>query len=1023
MIRNQPLMLTKWTPNLSVSKDNVAKVPVWVKIHKVHMVAYSEDGLKISAKTDLKKEVIMTIPIIDGEGYTKEKIKVEYEWRRPFCNDCHVFRHAFEQCPKRIKEMPKPTEEVHDDGFKTVVKRKSKGTAANSQKRYFRGVKIPNPKNLKYQPVEDYISVATVGETSDGNGGFDVFGEPNLESVLNKVDLDSEIKEMFIVEESHGSKPKGASTPFNDVPDVCSKVFKYWEWTSNAHVCTKGCRIILGWHMDVVNVVVLSQTDQMRLLWAELRLYKLVVRGMSWTLLGDFNVALNLEDTCFGSSSLSTDMVEFKDCVAYIEVMDINCSGLHCTWNQKPKSGGGILKKLGRIMGNVEFLDTFPGAHAYFQPYRISDHSPSVLTLVHDHGNLHDRVNKLRLDLDEVQKALDLCPTDQNLREAIYFQVFNEAKIDEERFLKQKAKVDWLEAGDSNSAYFHKSIKSRNQRSRIETIRTSNNVQMSGPGVLEAFVNHYKLFLGTDMMCDELSCDGLFNHLVSDQSRANMIRDVSDVEIKAAMFSIGDDRVSSPDGYTSAFFKKGWDVVGHDISLSNLLGGCAWCAFKIDIQKAYDTVDWRFLGEILTWFGFHPLMTKWIMACGDPFSPYLFTLVREVLTLILKRRVRGSDSFRYHQHCEELQLINVRFADDLFIFARGNIKSAQVIIESLEEFRHVSGLASSLPKSTAFFCNVVSHIKLGILNIMPFAEGTLPVIYIGVPLISSRLFNNDCKFLVVKAHNRIGDWKNKSLSFAERLQLCRLVISSMHVYWASVLMIPTCILLDIEQLIRGFQWCNGDLKRGKSKVAWNDICLPKSEGGLGIRSLEIFNIALGRSFWDVPLKCDVSWGWLKLLQLRDFVRPYFFTHIGNGKDISDWFDRWLQSWLLKAPTLGLIPTPSIDDNKVDVHLWHDSNGVMSKFSVKADMEAFRPRGMGVGVHIAHKRSAVSVIKILLLAASSYYIWIEQNNRLFKQLKRYSEELHDIIMVTVRLKLLTFRFKNTTKVNEFLLEHA
>ncbi|GJZ19386.1 hypothetical protein Tco_0555976 [Tanacetum coccineum] len=352
---------------------------------------------------------------------------------------------------------------------------------------------------------------------------------------------------------------------------------------------------------------------------------------------------------------------------------------------------------------------------------------------------------------------------------------------------------------------------------------------MLGPGVPKAFVDHYKLFLGTDMMCDELNCDGLFNHLVSDQSCANMIRDVSDVEIKDAMFSIDDDRVSGPDGYTFAFFKKGWDIAGHDICKAEVVSdnqsafvlgrrvsdnilitqelkhgyyrdkGPPRCAFKIDIQKAYDTVDWRFLGEILT---------------------------------------------RYHQHCEELQLINVRFADDLFIFARGNIKSAQVIIESLEEFRHVSGLASSLPKSTAFFCNVVSHIKLGILNIMPFAEGTLPVIYIGVPLISSRLFNNDCKFLVVKAHNRIGDWKNKSLSFAERLQLCRLVISSMHVYWASVLMIPTCILLDIEQLIRGFQWCNGDLKRGKSKVAWNDICLPKSEGGLGIRSLEIFNIAL-----------------------------------------------------------------------------------------------------------------------------------------------------------------------------------
>ena len=97
-------------------------------------------------------------------------------------------------------------------------------------------------------------------------------------------------------------------------------------------------------------------------------------------------------------------------------------------------------------------------------------------------------------------------------------------------------------------------------------------------------------------------------------------------------------------------------------------------------------------------------------------------------------------------------------------------------------------------------------------------------------------------------------------------------------------MIPKGIILDIQQLIRGFLWCYGDFKRGKAKVAWDDICLPKKEGGLGIRSLEVFNIALmtthiwniisnkeslwvrwihmyklkGRNFWDVPMKAGMS---------------------------------------------------------------------------------------------------------------------------------------------------------------------
>nr|GEU89290.1 reverse transcriptase domain, reverse transcriptase zinc-binding domain protein [Tanacetum cinerariifolium] len=63
--------------------------------------------------------------------------------------------------------------------------------------------------------------------------------------------------------------------------------------------------------------------------------------------------------------------------------------------------------------------------------------------------------------------------------------------------------------------------------------------------------------------------------------------------------------------------------------------------------------------------------------------------------------------------------------DDLFIFARGELASARVILESLNEFKMVSSLVPSIPKSTAYFFNVVHHVKLAIINIMPFSEGEL----------------------------------------------------------------------------------------------------------------------------------------------------------------------------------------------------------------------------------------------------------------------------------------------------------
>ncbi|GKB07076.1 putative reverse transcriptase domain, reverse transcriptase zinc-binding domain protein [Tanacetum coccineum] len=774
------------------------------------------------------------------------------------------------------------------------------------------------------------------------------------------------------------------------------------------------------------------------------------------------------------------------------------------------------------------------------------------------------------------------------------------------------------------------------------------NLEVTGTSVPNVFVSHYEAFLGASSESTDLDTAGLFFKKVSDLSNSNMTRQVTNDEIKSAMFDIGDNKAPGPDGYTSAFFKQGWDVVGQEvcravheffdkgqllkevnhtflalipkvttplkvndyrpISCCNVLYKCISkiltnriiegikevvsenqlafvpgrrisdnilltqelmhnyhrdrgpprCAFKVDIQKAHDTVDWRFLGFILKCFGFHHTMITWIMACvtspsfsisinggihgffkgkrglrqGDPLSPYLFTLV----------------------------------------------ESAKVIMESLDEFKQVSGLVLSILKSTAYFCNVLNHVKISILNIMPFSEGELPVKYLGVPLISSRLLNKDCKILVEKARNRIGDWKNKSLSFAGRLQLCKSVILSMQVYWASVLAIPMGIIYDIQQLIRGFLWCNGEYKCGKAKVAWDDICLPMREGGLSIRCLKVFNLALmtthiwnivsnkdslwvrwihmyklrGRTFWDICAKANKSWGWRKILQLRDIVKPYFWMQIGNGLKASLWYDLWCaqsplyqyitprdiareghnlrmcvadimsngdcvwpQAWLAKAPILGLITAPTLT-NRDDCMRWRDGNGNVTEFFVKCAWEALRPRGLEIpwystvwfphcilrhafhlwllmrkslrtqdklrpwdvgpttdlavlrcslcGVqmdsheHIffecgysskvwslirnlagmenvppiledivawfhpmAAKRSFINVVGKLLFAAASYYIWLERNNRLFKNTRRSPEELRDLIMVVVRLKLVTLRFKNKPRVIERLSE--
>ncbi|GKE80733.1 hypothetical protein Tco_1550733, partial [Tanacetum coccineum] len=275
-------------------------------------------------------------------------------------------------------------------------------------------------------------------------------------------------------------------------------------------------------------------------------------------------------------------------------------------------------------MGNIEFIDAFSGAYVVFQPYRNSDHSPSVLKfpsimqskpkpfkffnflthksnfmvelknvwftnieghnmfkvvsklkalktpmrkLMYANGNLHDRVQNLRVKLDTVQTALGRNPNDTSLREeeAVYLSAFNKAKIDEERYLKHKAKIEWFDVGDSNSAYFYKTIKSKNSRSRIDVLLDSSNNKVTGTGVSEAFVNHYKIFLGIAATCDLLDTEGLFVKTIPNTMSNDMIRPITNDEIHRAMFDIRDDQAPGPDGFSSALFKKGWSIMGDDV--------------------------------------------------------------------------------------------------------------------------------------------------------------------------------------------------------------------------------------------------------------------------------------------------------------------------------------------------------------------------------------------------------------------------------------------------------------------------
>ena len=92
----------------------------------------------------------------------------------------------------------------------------------------------------------------------------------------------------------------------------------------------------------------------------------------------------------------------------------------------------------------------------------------------------------------------------------------------------------------------------------------------------------------------------------------------------------------------------------------------------------------------------------------------------------------------------------------------------------------------------------------------------------------------------------------------------------MQVYWASVFILPKTVVKEINKLLKGFLWCQGEITKGKAKISWENICKPKDQGGLGIKDLQTWNeVLILKHLWNIAAKKDTTWvKWINVEKLK-----------------------------------------------------------------------------------------------------------------------------------------------------------
>lgn len=231
---------------------------------------------------------------------------------------------------------------------------------------------------------------------------------------------------------------------------------------------------------------------------------------------------------------------------------------------------------------------------------------------------------------------------------------------------------------------------------------------------------------------------------------------------------------------------------------------------QIDISKAYDNVNWNFILNILEALELPKVFINWISLCistphysvsvngelvgffkgmkglrqGDPISSSLFILGMDILSKLMDNALRNGD-FSPHPLCMDPLITHLSFADDVLVFFDGSEFSLRGILRVLSDFEKVSGLALNLKKSCLFLDgNKINTIRQ-FASMFGLTHGSLPVRYLGLPLMPHKLRPQDYQPLTDRVRLRICSWTARPLSFAGRLQLIQSVIYGLINFWAA----------------------------------------------------------------------------------------------------------------------------------------------------------------------------------------------------------------------------------------------
>ena len=294
-------------------------------------------------------------------------------------------------------------------------------------------------------------------------------------------------------------------------------------------------------------------------------------------------------------------------------------------------------------------------------------------------------------------------------------------------------------------------------------------------------------------------------------------------------------------------------------------------AVKLDMSKAYDRVEWSFIEKVMEKTGFHEKWIQLIMQCittvsysmiingsvhgcifptrglrqGDPLSPYLFLLCVDGFSSLIKDAARNQllSGISICRGCS--MVTHLFFANDSLLFCKATNQECHKLIEILGLYEVASGQKVNAEKFSVFFShNTPQEKRCEVLNILGPMQDIRHSKYLGLPSIIGRSKTKVFAKMKEKVGRKLAGWKGKLLSIGGKEILIKAVTQMVLTYTMSCFLIPKGLCEEIKGMIRKFWWGQRQEESKIVWVSWEKMCKSKSNGGMGFRNLQDFNLAM-----------------------------------------------------------------------------------------------------------------------------------------------------------------------------------